>query len=95
MKGLDWRNQEDMLSLEQKWLPFSLTNEQGKSVSAFLRKLGVDWGRLDFLWTGSKLIFLEYNANGQFVFLDHKEQFGLLDCVVEYLLADGGASAAD
>jgi len=37
----------------------------------------VDW---------SKLIFLEYNANGQFVFLDYNNQFGLLDAVVDYLL---------
>jgi hypothetical protein len=38
------------------------------------------------MWTGSKLIFLEYNANGQFVFLDYNNQFGLLDAVVDYLL---------
>ena len=79
MKGLDWRNQEDMFSLEQKWTPFSLTKEQSNAVAAFLLKLGVDWGRLDFMWTGSKLVFLEYNANGEFVFLDLKNQFGLLD----------------
>ena len=87
LKGLDWRNQEDMFSLEQKWTPFSLTKEQSDAVAAFLLKLGVDWGRLDFMWTGSKLVFLEYNANKQFVFLDLKNQFGLLDCVVEYLLS--------
>ncbi len=86
LKGLDWRNQEDMFSLEQKWAPFSLTKDQRKAVVAFLRKIGVEWGRLDFLWTGSKLVFLEYNANGQFVFLDLKDKLGILDCVVEYLL---------
>ena len=76
-----------MFSLEQKWTPFPLTKEQSDAVAAFLLKLEVDWGRLDFMWTGSKLVFLEYNANGQFVFLDLKNQFGLLDCVVEYLLS--------
>ena len=47
LKGLDWRNQEDMFSLEQKWTPFSLSKAQSDAVAAFLLKLGVDWGRLD------------------------------------------------
>lgn len=86
LKGLDWRNQEDIFNLEQKWKPFSLTNKQSEAVSAFLHRIGVDWGRLDFLRRGSKLVFLEYNANGQFGFLDQKHEFGILDGVVEYLL---------
>jgi len=85
LKGLDWRNQDDMFSAEQQWTPFLLTRSQRQSVSAFLRKIAVDWGRIDFLWTGSKLVFLEYNANGQFIFLDFQDHFGLLDCVVKYL----------
>jgi hypothetical protein len=86
LQGLDWRNQGDIFDLEQKWKPFSLTKKQSDAVSAFLRELKVDWGRLDFLRTGSKLIFLEYNANGQFLFLDIKNEYGVLDRVVEYLL---------
>jgi hypothetical protein len=86
LKGLDWRNQDDIFSSEQKWHPFALSAQQNQSVRAFLSEIGVDWGRLDFMWTGSKLIFLEYNANGQFVFLDQTNQFGLLDAVEQYLL---------
>jgi hypothetical protein len=86
LKGLDWRNQEDIFNIEQKWKPFSLTKGQNEAVSAFLHQVGVDWGRIDFLRTGSKLVFLEYNANGQFGFLDPKHEFGILDSVVEYLL---------
>ena len=86
LKGLDWRNQDDIFSLEQKWKPFSLTTKQSKAVSAFLKHCAVDWGRIDFLLTGSKLVFLEYNANGQFGFLDPKHEYGILDCVVDYLL---------
>jgi hypothetical protein len=86
LKGLDWRNQEDVLSLEQKWQPFSLTKKQEESTRAFLSAISVDWGRLDFMWTGSKLLFLEYNANGQFAFLDYENKFGIVDHVVDYLL---------
>jgi hypothetical protein len=45
----------------------------------------VEWGRIDFLKSNDELIFLEYNANGQFFFLDTKNQYGLKDAVVEYL----------
>jgi hypothetical protein len=38
--------------------------KQSKAVSAFQHQIAVDWGRIDFLRTGSKLVFLEYNANG-------------------------------
>jgi len=86
LKGLDWRNQEDIFNLEQKWTPFSLTKKQNEAASAFLHQIAVDWGRIDFLRIGSKLVFLEYNANGQFGFLDAKHEYGVLDGVVEYLL---------
>jgi hypothetical protein len=93
LKGLDWRNQDDIFSTEQKWHPFELSTQQNKSVRAFLSGIGVDWGRLDFMWTGSELVFLEYNANGQFVFLDYNNQFGLLDAVVDYLLKNSRAAS--
>jgi hypothetical protein len=93
LKGLDWRNQDDFFSSEQLWHPFALSKQQIKSVRAFLSDIGVDWGRLDFMWTGSKLIFLEYNANGQFVFLDDNNRFGLLDAVVDYLLEKSHTAA--
>jgi hypothetical protein len=84
--GLDWRNQDDIFLCDQKWQPFALSEQQKKSVEEFLSTIGVDWGRLDFMWTGAELIFLEYNANGQFVFLDQENRFGLLDAVEQYLL---------
>jgi hypothetical protein len=57
LKGLDWRNQADVFSVDQKWQPFTLTKQQAENVAAFVSSIGVDWGRLDFMWTGSKLIF--------------------------------------
>lgn len=87
LKGLDWRNQTDIFSPNQKWKPFTLLQKTDEHIAAFLSDVGVDWGRIDFMWTGSELIFLEYNANGQFAFLDPNDEFGLVDAVVNYLLA--------
>jgi hypothetical protein len=85
LKGLDWRNQDDVLSDNQHWFPFAATMEDFNKVKQFISKIGVNWGRIDFLWTGADLVFLEYNANGQFMFLDEKDEYGLLDATVEYL----------
>ncbi len=35
---------------------------------------------------GGELVFLEYNANGQWVFLDYQQKYGLLRSVVKYLV---------
>jgi hypothetical protein len=45
----------------------------------------IDWGRIDFMELNNELTFLEYNANGQWVFLDYRNEIGLVDEVVEYL----------
>jgi hypothetical protein len=86
LKGLDWRSQTDVFSIDQKWQPFTLTKQQAENIATFVASISVDWGRLDFMWTGSKLIFLEYNANGQFLFLDLKNQYGIIEAVADYLL---------
>jgi hypothetical protein len=83
--GLDWRNQGDIFSTDQKWIPFELSAAQALATREFIDSLGVEWGRIDLLWDGKELIFLEYNANGQFFFLDDRDQFGILDCVIDYL----------
>ena len=88
LKGLDWRNQSDIFDLHQKWVPFDLNKAQKKDIEMFITTIGVDWGRIDFLWTGVELIFLEYNANGQFIFLDEENKFGVIDAAVDYLLRD-------
>jgi hypothetical protein len=83
--GLDWRNQNDFFDDDQKWVPYELTKKEMNSIRSFAKKIRVEWGRIDFLKSNDELIFLEYNANGQFFFLDTKNQYGLKDAVVEYL----------
>jgi hypothetical protein len=85
LKGLDWCNQEDIFSSEQKWKLFSLTKNKVRPFQrSYVRSelIGASiLGGQDRSW-----YFLEYNANGQFGFLDPKDEFGILDSVVEYLL---------
>jgi hypothetical protein len=47
---------------------------------------GGRFGRFDFLEDEKGLVFLEFNANGQWAFLDLHGKTGLMDAVVSYLL---------
>jgi hypothetical protein len=57
-----------------------------KSISDFNKALKIDWGRIDFMGSIDELIFLEFNANGQWVFLDLSGDDGLVKIVSDYLM---------
>jgi hypothetical protein len=74
LSGLDWRSEQ--LEDVQKWQAIDISQEYNTGIAKFAEKCGVNWGRLDFLeLTDGSWVFLEYNANGQWGFLE-------LDCPV-------------
>lgn len=87
LKGLDWRAEQNFDNPTEDWEYFELPTPVQLATHAFCKDLGVDWGRLDFMQSKDEYIFLEYNANGQWVFLDYENNIGLLDTVCSYLLA--------
>lgn len=88
LKGLDWRAEQDPLMREQEWFPFDVEDSVKKALISLSGDLCVEFGRYDFMTnTEGKLEFLEFNANGQWVFLDVTDRYGLLDCVVDWLKA--------
>lgn len=86
LKGLDWRGEQNFDPNVREWDKFDLTAEEAKAINNFCKDIKVDWGRLDFMRQDNHLVFLEYNANGQWLFLDYNENDGLLDSVLDYLL---------
>jgi hypothetical protein len=89
LKGLDWRNEQSIKMYEKEWFPYSLSEDQIISIGQFCRSIDIDWGRIDFMLDeNKKLVFLEFNANGQWVFLDYKNEYGLLDAVKKYLIVN-------
>ena len=86
LKGLDWRGEQRFDPDLKEWFKFNPTEDEASSIKSFCLAINVDWGRLDFMTSGSKLVFLEFNANGQWLFLDYSGEDGLLDTVVNYLL---------
>ena len=86
LNGLDWRAEQNFSNYEEEWILKGLTEKEDSSIRRFCRDLAVAWGRIDLLRTrDGELVFLEYNANGQWVFLDYSNKYGLVDTVVEYL----------
>lgn len=87
LKGLDWRAEQDFEPGKKEWVRFTLSDKDKVAVEAFCKDIGVNWGRLDLMTTADSLAFLEYNANGQWMFLDYSNEDGVLDTVIDYITA--------
>lgn len=83
--GLDWRTTINTEAPKVPWVFFDLDSSDDSAIRSFCKSLKVDWGRIDFMKTEKGLLFLEFNANGQWVFLDYDRKHGLVDEVVKYL----------
>lgn len=85
LKGLDWRGEQTFDPDVKEWLKFDLTDIEKLSIHNFCKDINVTWGRLDFMRSNGNLVFLEFNANGQWLFLDYDGSDGLLNAVLDYL----------
>ena len=86
LKGLDWRAEQNFENPAGEWDLLELPLMVQNSIYRFCKELKVDWGRLDFMESDGEYVFLEYNANGQWAFLDYDNSHGLLETVCDYLL---------
>ena len=87
LKGLDWRAEQNFQDMAAKeWFRFDLSTQLQKSVEGFCADLDVEWGRLDLMEVDGEMVFLEFNANGQWVFLNYSGEDGLVKTVSEYLM---------
>ena len=89
LKGLDWRADQNVEMLAGDWEKMPTSAVFSEKIQHLSQELGVEFGRYDFMTVGDTedLIFLEFNANGQWVFLDPFDKHGLLDCVTSWLKA--------
>lgn len=86
LEGLDWRVAQSFDYSQQEWFPIELETAFIDKLKNISSDLGLEFGRYDFMENADgQLLFLEVNANGQWVFLDIKDEYGLLDSVVAWL----------
>jgi hypothetical protein len=83
---VDWRKEQNYSSKVREWTSIELSSEEERRIRSFIAGEKLDWGRLDLLRTPSgELVFLEFNANGQFGFLDPLNELGLFTAVAKHL----------
>lgn len=64
----DWRVTQG--SNRNRWEPWNAGEEFQRKVNEYMKKLGLKYGRLDFIIGGTEPQFLEVNPAGQFGWLD-------------------------
>ena len=72
----------------RQWSPHGLPPDLQAKIADYMRDIGLDYGRLDFLFDGTDYFFLEVNSNGEWDWLDPQGEFGLRDKMVEEIHPD-------
>jgi hypothetical protein len=80
-RTVDWRELPADATATM-WRPHALPKATQKAIFAFMRDLGLHFGRLDFLHDGERYVFLEVNPNGQWGWLDTEGKHGLLQKII-------------
>lgn len=88
LPGIDWRSEQDFNMSGNHWELFNLNNLDISRLKSLNNRLNIEFGRYDFMIDrhSGNLVFLEFNATGQWVFLDYKNVHGLVDHVARWLL---------
>lgn len=89
--GLDWRQSIGRKEVDEGWTPVTLPSDLSGSLSCIMCDLGLRFGRFDLLTNDPKCDqawFLEVNPNGQWAWLDLKQDRGLFDAVITFLVSE-------
>ena len=65
------------------WLRCSLSTDDERAIKGFMDETGYRFGRFDFIRKNGELWFLELNPNGQWAWLDEKNENGLVSLVAD------------
>lgn len=69
------------------WSPCELKSHEQEAICCMMRETGLSFSRIDFLrGADGALHFLEFNPNGQFVWMDIKNERGMLSCIADEIM---------
>ena len=71
-----------------KWEPCELTTAEQSAIRGFMAETGYRFGRFDFIRKDGELWFLELNPNGQWAWLDEKNENGLISAIADAIIAE-------
>ena len=73
---------------DSKWEPCELSASEQASIRGFMAETGYRFGRFDFIRKNGELWFLELNPNGQWAWLDAKNQNGLIAGIAKAIITE-------
>lgn len=83
----DWRE----VSLEDsthEWPVHKLPDDLASSIPKFMSDMGLQYGRIDMLYSKGQYYFLEVNSNGEWGWLDYEGSHGLLEKMIDEVSPD-------
>lgn len=76
------------------WPRCSLSTDEQNAIKGFMHETGYRFGRFDFIRKDGELWFLELNPNGQWAWLDEKNEHGLVSMVADAIKREDAAHRA-
>lgn len=73
------------------WPRCELSSDDERAIKGFMDETGYRFGRFDFIRKDGELWFLELNPNGQWAWLDEKNEHGLVSMVVDAIKSEDQA----
>lgn len=78
----------------ESWPRCTLSSAEEHALKGFMDETGYRFGRFDFIRKDGELWFLELNPNGQWAWLDEKNEHGLVSMVADAIKAEDRAHRA-
>jgi hypothetical protein len=80
---IDWR--KNINRFHQEWDLHKVPIHIEENITNFMNELKLKFGRLDFLYDGINYYFLEVNPNGQWAWLDIRNENGLMEEMINQI----------
>ena len=76
-------SRKSIFTSQAAWPRCELSQEEKRAIKGFMDETGYRFGRFDFIRKDGELWFLELNPNGQWAWLDEKNEHGLVSMVAD------------
>ena len=81
-------SRKSLMEKPTAWPRCELSHEEERAIKGFMDETGYRFGRFDFIHKGGELWFLELNPNGQWAWLDEKNEHGLVSMVADAIKSE-------
>ena len=87
-------SRQSLMEHPRAWPRCALAQREERAIKGFMDETGYRFGRFDFIRKDGELWFLELNPNGQWAWLDEKNEHGLVSMVADAIKREDAAHRA-